>query len=256
MMEELDVTELLRFIRERNEQNPAHKLTLFHCVVTALAKTIKLRPKLNYFISGNRLFERDKLLFGFVAKRQFTDHSEESVMVLNCKDEMVLDDISHKIVGDVKDARTDSKDRNNPADDAMKILMKLPRFLVKTFVWWQNWSDYHRWYPESLMKVDFNFCSVLLSNLGSIGCDACYHHLNNFGTNSIVVTIGKTHQKTVVQPDGSVETRDMCNFAFTIDERIADGFYFARSIRLFDRIIQHPELLDAPIKEDLPDELR
>ena len=130
------------------------------------------------------------------------------------------------------------------------------RWLVKTFVWWQNWSDYHRWYPESLMKVDFNFCSVLLSNLGSIGCDACYHHLNNFGTNSIVVTIGKTHQKTVVQPDGSVETRDMCNFAFTIDERIADGFYFARSIRLFDRIIQHPELLDAPIKEDLPDELR
>ena len=46
--------------------------------------------------------------------------------------------------------------------------------------------------------------------------------------------------------DGTFELRDTIKLGFTIDERIADGTYFAKSIRLMRHIFAHPELLDEP----------
>ena len=37
---------------------------------------------------------------------------------------------------------------------------------------------------------------------GSIKCNAIYHHLNNIGTNSIVMTIGEIHKETAVDENG------------------------------------------------------
>ena len=33
----------------------------------------------------------------------------------------------------------------------------------------------------------------------------------------------------------------------TVDERIADGIYFAHAASLFNRFIVHPELLEGPL---------
>ena len=35
----------------------------------------------------------------------------------------------------------------------------------------------------------------------------------------------------------------------TLDERIADGFYFARSLKLVKHMFAHPELLDLPLNQ-------
>ena len=35
----------------------------------------------------------------------------------------------------------------------------------------------------------------------------------------------------------------------TLDERIGDGFYFARSLKLIKYIFAHPELLEKPFNE-------
>ena len=50
-------------------------------------------------------------------------------------------------------------------------------------------------------------------------------------------------------PDGTKQIRDVIDFGATIDERIADGFYFVRSLRLVKYIFAHPELLDKPFGE-------
>ena len=48
-------------------------------------------------------------------------------------------------------------------------------------------------------------------------------------------------------PDGSVQIRDMIDIGATLDERIADGFYFARSLKLIKYIFENPEILEQPI---------
>ena len=37
----------------------------------------------------------------------------------------------------------------------------------------------------------------------------------------------------------------------TVDERIADGYYFAKTLRLVRKIFEHPELLDLPAAEPI-----
>ncbi len=99
------------------------------------------------------------------------------------------------------------------------------------------------------MEGDPNYSTVLLSNLGSIKCPAVYHHLNNYGTNSIMITIGAYHEEEVRMPDGSHQMRTLIDIGATLDERIADGFYFARSLKLIKHIFANPDLLDRPLGE-------
>ena len=50
-------------------------------------------------------------------------------------------------------------------------------------------------------------------------------------------------------PDGTRQVRDVVDIRATLDERIADGFYFARSLKLIKYVFEHPELLDRPLSE-------
>ena len=76
---------------------------------------------------------------------------------------------------------------------------------------------------------------------------ASYHHLVNWSLNSVFVIVNQKKKIPFFKDDGTYEMKDSINIGFTIDERIADGFYFAKSIELFKHIILHPELLDAPL---------
>lgn len=43
--------------------------------------------------------------------------------------------------------------------------------------------------------------------------------------------------------------RSSIDIGFTVDERISDGFYFAKSIRLLKKILENPEILENPLSE-------
>ena len=48
--------------------------------------------------------------------------------------------------------------------------------------------------------------------------------------------------------------RDKVQMTITLDERIADGFYFAKSLKIVNYVFAHPELLMDRIADPLPDE--
>ena len=41
----------------------------------------------------------------------------------------------------------------------------------------------------------------------------------------------------------------MVEVGITLDERVADGFYFFLSLKIVQHLMSHPELLDRPLKE-------
>ena len=106
---EFDVTETLHYIAKKNEGEEEYRTTLFHCILMALAKTIYLRPQLNCFISGRRFYQRDEITLGFVAKKRFEDHSEESLVVVSAPEDWTLTAVTHRVVGKVHQARTEKK---------------------------------------------------------------------------------------------------------------------------------------------------
>lgn len=250
-VETFDVTDLCAYLKRRNEAEGT-QLKLFHAFCTAAARTIYLRPKMNIFIAGRRFWQRKEITLSFVAKQRFEDTAEEVLMFLKAEPQMTLDDISRIIVGDVTKAR---KEQGNDLDKTMDFVGRLPRFMLEILFVVLRFLEYHGMMPRSLSKGDPNYSTALLSNLGSIGAGAPYHHLSNYGTCSIIVTIGTCHKEICRMPDGAEQERDILNATFTIDERIADGFYFAKSLRITKFLLEHPEYLTQPISESVPVEL-
>ncbi|HQC36256.1 MAG TPA: 2-oxo acid dehydrogenase subunit E2, partial [Bacillota bacterium] len=92
---------------------------------------------------------------------------------------------------------------------------------------------------------------VVLTNLGSIKLHSGYHHLTNWGTNSIFVSIGEIKKRPFADDDGNVEMRDSLDLGLTIDERIADGYYYSKTIRLLKKLFDQPQLLERPLGEEV-----
>ena len=246
LKQEIDITELLKYIDSKNGPDAPCKTTLFHCFVTMFARVLTERPRLNRFIQGRRFYQRKDITISFVAKRRFSDHSEEALMQYQARGSDTLADVSRLIVGDVRQMR--SHDGAGGIDRTIERLSKLPRLLLMLVVRIIRWLDFWGLVPRFLTEGDSNCASVLMSNLGSIRCPSVYHHLNNYGTTSVLVTIGTIHKAPVFREDGSTQLRDFVDIGATLDERIADGFYFARSLKLVQHICEHPELLDRPLE--------
>ena len=244
----IDVTQLLKYLEKKNS-GLDYKITLFHCTITILARMIRERPLMNRFIQGRRMYERNEISLSFVCKRRFTDHAEEALMVLVPKDTDTINEVSRKIVGDVIETRK-SEHSTGGVDALLDSFAKIPRPILMLLIRVIRWLDFWGINPDFLTEGDPNYTTVLCSNLGSIKCPSVYHHLNNYGTNSIMVTIGTLHKEELVMPDGHKDIRDVVDIGATLDERIADGFYFARSLKLIKHICENPELLERPLGEN------
>ena len=67
------------------------------------------------------------------------------------------------------------------------------------------------------------------------------------------VVVGKAGRMPFTEND-EVVFKDGVDLNFTMDERIADGYYFSKSIRMLQHFLNHPELLERPFNEKLDDE--
>ncbi len=252
MSEVMDLTEVDKYLAKKNAQDGVDfKYTWFHFIVAALAKAVLLRPKMNYFIAGHRFYERKKIQISFIVKRQLNEKAEE------CEAKFVLDRDGGSPVDQVHDylkqylhiVRDENKVEG--VTGPLNVIQYLPRPLFRLLGASLRWLEYHGWYPKSLAKDDPCYSSIFVTNLGSIKLHADYHHLFDWGTNSFFVVISEKKMRPFFKDDGSYEMRNTIKIGLTIDERIADGYYFAKTVRLVRHIFEHPELLDAPASEPI-----
>ena len=47
--------------------------------------------------------------------------------------------------------------------------------------------------------------------------------------------------------------RDSLDISFTVDERLADGFYFANAIKMIKKIFENPQIVELPLWQDIPE---
>lgn len=244
--ERIDLTNADKYIAARNAENPKFKFTVFHLVVAAVLKTIILRPKLNRFIANKNTYERNNYSASFVIKKQFNDVSSEGMAFVYVDKDSTIDTMREDLYKQITHVRGGGSDSTN---DAMDFLNKLPRFIVKFFLQLMRWCDRHGIVPPSLIASDPYYASVILSNLGSIKLRSGYHHLTNWGTTSIFVVVGEMKPRLFRDRDGNEEYRNSLDLGLTIDERLADGYYYSKSVRLLKYLLEHPETLERPFSE-------
>ncbi len=246
--ERIDLTNLNAYLEKKNASDPAYKYNLFQVMVTAMLKTITLRPKMNRFIANQTMYQRNEVSAAFTVKKIFSDHGEEALAIIHSKDSDTIDTVHDEIYRQVSFCRSDKK------DDGMKsvdLVGRIPQFVFHPIGILLRFLDRHGWVPQALIKGDPYYSSAVLTNLGSIGLNAGYHHLTNWGTTSVFCAIGEIKMQPFFAEDGSVTMRECVDLGLTIDERLADGYYYSRTIRLLKKLLENPELLERPLKEEV-----
>jgi len=246
--ERIDLTPVKEYIARRNETETDFPYTYFHLVLTALVKTITLRPKLNRFIVNSNFYQRNEVTAAFVVKKQFSDKGAEALAFLHGREEDTVEDVHAYIRQQVTECRSDKVDASTAG---MDMFNKMPRWMGKAIVRFLMFLDRHGWVPSDLIATDPYYSSVVLSNLGSIKLKCGYHHLTNWGTCSVFCIIGEKKMSPFYDADGSVTMRETLDLGLTIDERLADGYYYSKSIRLLKYLLEHPEELEKPLKEEV-----
>jgi len=236
------------YLARKNAADPELKYTMFHVILTAMLKTITLRPKMNRFIANKNIYQRKEVTASFVVKKEFDDDGAEALAKVCSEPTDTIDTVHDKIYSQIKSCRSDAADTST---ESMDILNKMPRFESKFLVLCIRQLDRHGWCPEFLIGSDPYYSSVILSNLGSIKLKCGYHHLTNWGTNSVFCIIGEKKLTQVVREDKTTEVVEALELGLTIDERLADGYYYSKTVRLLRHLLKHPELLDLPLGEKI-----
>ena len=240
--QKIDMTNTIKYVNALKEKG--HKITYFHIFCAALAKTIYNRPAINRFIMKGKFYEHNDVSLGFVAKVKFEDFSEEYLSVEHfAKDDNIFNCIE-KLNNTVKKVRSDNK---NTTDKTADLLAKLPIWLTGIVMGFIKFLDNRDLLPKSITANSIYHSSAIVSNLGSINCGSIYHNLTDFGTASSLITMGKIHKEPVINENGEIVVKDICDFGMNIDERIGDGFYFIKTIELFEYILNNPEVLEEPL---------
>ncbi len=245
--ERIDLTNAAAYLDKRNAENTdGYKYNIFQLIVTTMIRTVTLRPHMNRFICNKNLYQRNHITAAFTMKKKFSDEAGEALAKIHGQPDSTIFTIHEEMRAQVMDCK---QGKNDATSDVMDMFLKFPRWLTKIVARFFCWLDRHGWVPNSISATDPYYASVLLSNLGSIKLHSGYHHLSNWGTTSVFVIVGERKKRPFYNDDGSYEMKDSIDLGLTVDERISDGYYFSKTIRLMKHLLENPELLEQPASQ-------
>ncbi len=239
-MIELDipVEPIQKYINAKRKKN----INISHMAVilAAYIRTMSEFPSLNRFIVNKRIYARNEIAVGMVVLQNGKmDNGTMSKMYFDY--ENTIFDVNN-IINDYVDAnRTDAK--NNSTEKLIKFLLSLPGILpagVAIF----KFLDKHGWLPKAIIDASPFHTSLVISNLASIRTNHIFHHCYEFGTTSIIITMGNSREKAK-RIGGEIIHEKCMPLGIVMDERICSGSYFALAFRRMKKYLTNPELLES-----------
>ena len=239
----IDLTQTLRFIKKLNkDENKDHQYRVFEFFLAAFMRTVVLRPQLNRFIMNYDCWQRDELSLNFVVKEDYTDEAPEHSAILYFEPTMTFPEMATIINKTIEDGRKGGQD--NDSDAAINFFLHFPKLVLRFIMSIMKFIDVLGFAPKALRDVDGLHATAFVANLGSINLlGSPHHHLYEWGTTSIFITMGMMQRKRYTNEDGERSFVDKMEIGVTLDERIADGFYFIKSIQVLQNILDHPETM-------------
>lgn len=242
---QIDLTNTIKFLEEYNkDKKEEEKLTLFQIFLAACLRTITYRYKVNRFVSGRRLWQRNRIHFNFVVNKEKTEESEEVNATIEFDPFDNLADVQRRVHEKIYEARHEE----NPNQEDVDFFGGLPRWLIKLIFDVIRWLDEHNLHAYGLLKDNPLWCSLFIAHLGSIGRKSVYHHLFEMGNASMLITIGKIRKAQIIDEEtDEVSIRKVMDLKVSIDDRIASGIYTGPSIDMLVDLVENPEpLLEKP----------
>lgn len=247
-MQDIPLTTLDEYIAKKEKEGI--KISYMNIIYAALVRLLAERPRLNRFVMNGRTYARKGIYISLAIKKEMTDDTEETTIKLPFTGTENIFEIKEKLNNTI--AKNKDLSNQNSTDKLARFLWLVPNWLMKFIVNTLMFLDKHGMMPKSVINASPFHTSAFLTNVGSLGIDAIYHHIYNFGTTGIFLAMGKKKKSYICEDDNIVEEKAI-SLAWVADERICDGFYYANAIKSFNRYLKKPELLEENItpKEDI-----
>lgn len=228
-----------KYIFEKKQES--HKFTYMHVFIAAYVRLIAERPQLNRFIMNNQLYQREKIYVSMAIKRSLRDEGQETSVKFEFTGKENIFEIAEAVDSSISEAL--SAGASTSTDRLAELVMSMPGFVKKTLVKILKTMDKYNVLPKSVIDASPFHTTLFFTYLKSIDTNYIYHHLYDFGTTGIFAALGKTVKLPVVEGD-EVVVKKCCQIGYTMDERICDGVYYARSFKLLEKYFYNPMLLE------------
>ena len=221
-------------------RQPERAVTLFHLVLRAIGKALAEYPRLNRFVAGSRIYDRRGIWLSFSAKQRLERDAPIFTAKIKFEPTEPLDALVERIRAALGEGRSG---RETAVEREVNTFLRLPAPALRLGVRVVRRLDAWGVLPARFVDPDPLYASAFVANLGSVGLEAAYHHLFEYGTIPIFVTLGRVHRAPVVLADGSVGSRETFTLRYTYDERVEDGFYAARALERLQACLEEPAQL-------------
>lgn len=220
------------------------KMSYMAIIYAALVRIIAEKPLTNRFVMNGRVYARNSIDISLAIKKGMSETAEETTLKLHFNGSENIFDIKNRleqVIAENKDAEAE-----NITDKFAKSLAYIPSWLIKLIVNFLMFLDRHDLLPKAIIELSPFHTSAFLTNVGSLGIDSIYHHLYDFGTTGVFLAMGKK-KKSFISVDETLKEEKSLSLRWVLDERICDGFYYANALKLFNKYMKKPELLEANI---------
>lgn len=236
---------LLEYIEDANKH---FDVDITHCLVAAVAVGLAQNPKMNRFVVGRRLYQRKERQITFSMKRQKMGRDAKlSAVKMTMRDDDTFRDLAGRINGKINVERSGEK---TYADKEFDILDKLPRSALDAAVSFLKGLDHYNALPSPFIDGDAMYSSVVMANLGSLGMNAGYHHLYEWGNCPLFMMVGKLEKRALVNDKNKVEVATVLPIRYSYDERIDDGLNARFGIEDVNKALENPYEYLGCLKDD------
>ncbi len=238
----IDYEKLARYIVEQGAKG--NKFTFMEIMIAAYVRVVSELPEVNRFVINKRLYARTQLTVSFVLLKDTGDPDDIEENTVKCyfdpKD--TLFDVAERVSLAIEQNRREEADNST-----MKLArLLLNPILANTVVFAARFLDRYGIMPKYIMDASPFHTSMFFTQMASIGMPAVNHHIYNFGTTSLFLSMGSVIRETTVGPDGKASRKRYLPIGVTADERICAGAMYAKMVNRMIYYLGNPALLETP----------
>lgn len=209
-------------------------------LIAAYLRGVAEYPEINRFVVNKRIYARNEFAVGMVVMKPDKENGTMNKMFFELEDDIFT--VQEKLDSYIEKNR--SVGDNNKTDKAVKILLSIPG-LMRFGVCLCKFLDKFGLLPKFVIDASPFHTSVVVSNLASIRSKHIYHHIYNFGTTGVIVTMGSPIEVPTKTAQGIEFVRSI-PLGIVTDERIASGSYYTAFMHKLLENLAFPEVLEGP----------
>ncbi len=229
------------YIREhRDAEEPISFMTI---LIAAYVRAVGKHPELNRFVVGKHLYAHKDISISYMVLRETNmGRFDEAAIKLHLKPTDTIQEVARKLNEQIRIARQ-AKNKNGTIAFARRFL-KIPLipWLLVSFI---KLLDRFGLMPSKIIEVSPFHCSLFVTNMMSINLPSIYHHLYNFGTCSLFLSLGRPERQVIANKEGKAVRQLMIPIGAVTDERVCGGADYAAGMRTLLKYMLNPKALET-----------